>query len=109
MAGELGEEITAVVGVRGFPTDLNGLDGLGGAGAGQCAGLETATTRTAPGARHARHGDPFAVLGPHTAADGRLWLRLNWNKRYITLAAVATVLGLAFQLHDPEKDRKSVV
>ncbi len=25
--------------------------------------------------RHARHGDPFAVLGPHTAADGRLWLR----------------------------------
>ena len=34
--------------------------------------------------------------------DGRLWLRLSWNKRYITLAAVATVLGLAFQLHDPE-------
>lgn len=34
--------------------------------------------------------------------DGRLWLRLSWDKRYITLAAVATVLGLAFQLHDPE-------
>jgi acyl-CoA dehydrogenase len=34
--------------------------------------------------------------------DGRLMLRLSWNKRYITLAAVATVLGLAFQLHDPE-------
>ena len=34
--------------------------------------------------------------------DGKLWLRLSWNKRYITLAAVATVLGLAFQLHDPE-------
>ncbi len=34
--------------------------------------------------------------------DGRLWLRLCWHKRYITLAAVATVLGLAFQLHDPE-------
>jgi acyl-CoA dehydrogenase len=34
--------------------------------------------------------------------DGRLWLRLSWNKRYITLAAIATVLGLAFQLHDPE-------
>src|SRR5262245_34778499 len=34
--------------------------------------------------------------------DGRLWLRLSWNKRYITLAAVATVLGLAFQLNDPE-------
>ncbi len=25
--------------------------------------------------RHARHGDPFAVLGPHAASDGRLWLR----------------------------------
>lgn len=35
-------------------------------------------------------------------ADGRLMLRLSWSKRYITLAAVATVLGLAFQLHDPE-------
>ena len=33
---------------------------------------------------------------------GTLMLRLSWNKRYITLAAVATVLGLAFQLHDPE-------
>lgn len=27
---------------------------------------------------------------------------LNWNKRYITLAPVATVLGLAFKLYDPE-------
>ena len=34
--------------------------------------------------------------------DGEPWLRLNWDKRYITLAAVATVHGLAFQLHDPE-------
>jgi acyl-CoA dehydrogenase len=29
-------------------------------------------------------------------------LRLNWDKRYITLAPVATVLGLAFKLYDPE-------
>lgn len=34
--------------------------------------------------------------------DGELYLRLSWNKRYITLAAIATVLGLAFQLQDPE-------
>ncbi|MGL4456930.1 MAG: acyl-CoA dehydrogenase, partial [Plesiomonas shigelloides] len=27
---------------------------------------------------------------------------LTWNKRYITLAPIATVLGLAFKLHDPE-------
>jgi 1,4-alpha-glucan branching enzyme len=25
--------------------------------------------------RHARHGDPFSVLGQHTDADGGLWLR----------------------------------
>src|SRR3990167_6326227 len=29
-------------------------------------------------------------------------IKLNWNKRYITLAPVATVLGLAFKLYDPE-------
>lgn len=34
--------------------------------------------------------------------DGDLWVRLNWNKRYITLAAVSTVLGLAFRLRDPQ-------
>jgi acyl-CoA dehydrogenase len=34
--------------------------------------------------------------------DGELHIRLNWNKRYITLAPVATVLGLAFKLDDPE-------
>ena len=31
-----------------------------------------------------------------------LGMRLNWNKRYITLAPIATVLGLAFKLNDPE-------
>jgi acyl-CoA dehydrogenase len=34
--------------------------------------------------------------------DGELYLRLNWNKRYITLAAISTVLGLAFKLRDPD-------
>src|SRR5690606_28796803 len=29
-------------------------------------------------------------------------VRLNWEKRYITLAPIATVLGLAFKLYDPE-------
>ncbi|BDH46994.1 acyl-CoA dehydrogenase [Salmonella enterica subsp. enterica serovar Choleraesuis] len=32
-----------------------------------------------------------------------LGMRLTWNKRYITLAPVATVLGLAFKLSDPDK------
>lgn len=30
-------------------------------------------------------------------------LRLNWKKRYITLAPVATLIGLAFRLKDPDK------
>ncbi|MFN1834507.1 acyl-CoA dehydrogenase [Balneola sp. MJW-20] len=34
--------------------------------------------------------------------DGNLYLKLNWRKRYITLAAISTVLGLAFKLKDPE-------
>ncbi|MEZ6014801.1 MAG: acyl-CoA dehydrogenase [Planctomycetota bacterium] len=34
--------------------------------------------------------------------DGVLYVRLNWTKRYITLAAISTVLGLAFKLRDPD-------
>jgi acyl-CoA dehydrogenase len=29
-------------------------------------------------------------------------IRLTWDKRYITLAPIATVLGLAFKLYDPD-------
>ena len=37
--------------------------------------------------------------------EGRevLGIRLDWRKRYITLAPVATVIGLAFRLRDPER------
>ncbi|MEE9552613.1 MAG: acyl-CoA dehydrogenase, partial [Gammaproteobacteria bacterium] len=31
-----------------------------------------------------------------------LGIRLTWNKRYITLGPIATLLGLAFKLYDPE-------
>jgi acyl-CoA dehydrogenase len=62
----------------------------------------------------------FALTEPHAgsdAASGRsfgivsrgqfdgedvLGIRLTWNKRYITLAPVATVIGLAFRLRDPD-------
>ena len=63
----------------------------------------------------------FALTGPHAgsdagampdtgivchgAFDGKnkvLGIRLNWDKRYITLGPVATVLGLAFKLYDPD-------
>lgn len=40
----------------------------------------------------------------HGQFEGRqiIGIRLNWNKRYITLAPVATVIGLAFKLYDPD-------
>jgi acyl-CoA dehydrogenase len=59
----------------------------------------------------------FALTEPHAGSDagsitshgvvfrgedGQLYLRLNWQKRYITLGAIATLLGLAFRLKDPE-------
>lgn len=62
----------------------------------------------------------FALTGPEAGSDaaaipdrgvvcrglfeGReiVGIRLNWEKRYITLGPVATLLGLAFKLFDPE-------
>lgn len=62
----------------------------------------------------------FALTGPEAGSDAggipdtgivtmgeykgkeTLGIRLNWDKRYITLAPVATVLGLAFKLSDPD-------
>lgn len=34
--------------------------------------------------------------------DGELYIRLNWRKRWITLAAISTLIGLAFRLRDPD-------
>jgi acyl-CoA dehydrogenase len=62
----------------------------------------------------------FALTGPYAGSDAAsmrdigtvtramhngqetVGIRLNWDKRYITLAPNATLLGLAFQLFDPE-------
>lgn len=63
----------------------------------------------------------FALTGPKAGSDAAsipdtgivcrgdfqgekdvLGIRLNWDKRYITLGPVATVLGLAFKLSDPD-------
>ncbi len=62
----------------------------------------------------------FALTGPEAGSDAgaipdhgivckqefdgkeTLGIRLTWDKRYITLAPVATVLGLAFKLKDPD-------
>ncbi len=63
----------------------------------------------------------FALTGPEAGSDASsipdigivcrtdfegnpdvLGIRLNWEKRYITLAPIATLLGLAFHLFDPD-------
>ena len=62
----------------------------------------------------------FALTNPHAGSDAAaipdsgivcmgeyqgkqvLGLRLTWEKRYITLGPVATILGLAFRAFDPE-------
>ncbi len=45
----------------------------------------------------------FAIvkMGKHNGKEV-LGMEVTWNKRYITLAPIATVLGLAFKLYDPE-------
>ncbi len=35
--------------------------------------------------------------------DGEPWIRLDWDKRYTTMALRATVIGLAFQLEDSDR------
>jgi acyl-CoA dehydrogenase len=63
----------------------------------------------------------FALTGPRAGSDAAsipdtgiickgLWqgeevvgIKLNFSKRYITLAPVATVIGLAFRLYDPDR------
>ncbi|RUO32116.1 acyl-CoA dehydrogenase [Aliidiomarina sedimenti] len=63
----------------------------------------------------------FALTGPEAGSDAGsipdhgvickgehegnevLGIKLNWDKRYITLAPVADVLGLAFKLDDPDE------
>ncbi|HEU5468498.1 MAG TPA: acyl-CoA dehydrogenase [Steroidobacteraceae bacterium] len=63
----------------------------------------------------------FGLTGPRVGSDasalpdtgivcrgtyqGRetIGIRLNFNKRYITLAPIATLIGLAFRLYDPQK------
>jgi acyl-CoA dehydrogenase len=62
----------------------------------------------------------FALTGPSAGSDAGsipdagivcegefegkkvIGLRINWEKRYITLGPVATVLGLAFKVYDPD-------
>ncbi|WP_456414614.1 acyl-CoA dehydrogenase [Thiolapillus sp.] len=47
---------------------------------------------------------PDTGIVTHGEWEGKtvLGVRLNWEKRYITLGPVATIIGLAFHMYDPE-------
>ncbi len=47
--------------------------------------------------------DHGVIFEKSDSGKKKLFIRLNWNKRYITLAPVATLIGVAFQLSDPDK------
>ncbi|HVE44423.1 MAG TPA: acyl-CoA dehydrogenase [Gammaproteobacteria bacterium] len=47
--------------------------------------------------------DTGVICKGHYKGEEIIGIRLQWDKRYITLAPIATVLGLAVQLYDPEK------
>jgi acyl-CoA dehydrogenase len=83
-------------------------------------GTEEQKDRYLPGLAKGEEIPCFALTSPQAGSDAAaiidsgvickgewegeeiIGIRLNWNKRYITLAPVATVLGLAFKLYDPD-------
>jgi acyl-CoA dehydrogenase len=73
---------------------------------GLAAGTEIpcfALTSTEAGSDAASLIDNGVVCKGNWNGEEIIGIRLNWNKRYITLAPVATVLGLAFKLYDPDR------
>jgi acyl-CoA dehydrogenase len=83
-------------------------------------GTEEQKQRWLPGLAAGTEIPCFALTSPRVGSDATalvdkgvvckgtwngeevLGIRLNWDKRYITLAPIATVLGLAFKLYDPD-------
>ena len=83
-------------------------------------GTEEQKQRWLPGLASGDEVPCFALTSPRVGSDATaivdtgvvckgiyegqevIGIRLNWEKRYITLAPIATVLGLAFKLYDPE-------
>lgn len=60
-------------------------------------------TSEAAGSDAAAMEDTGIVCRGEWQGKNVLGVRLNWSKRYITLAPVCTVLGLAFKMVDPDR------
>ena len=83
-------------------------------------GTDEQKARYLPGLASGEQVPCFALTGPRAGSDAAsipdtgivceqevdgetvTGIRLNWDKRYITLAPVATVIGLAFKMFDPD-------
>ncbi|MEJ2227321.1 MAG: acyl-CoA dehydrogenase [Alphaproteobacteria bacterium] len=83
-------------------------------------GTDEQQERYLPGLARGDEIPCFALTGPYAGSDAVsmrdigvvckghhngeevIGIRLSWDKRYITLSTNATILGLAFQLFDPE-------
>ena len=83
-------------------------------------GTEEQKERWLPGLASGEEIPCFALTSPQAGSDAAalidkgivckgswkgkeiIGIKLNWDKRYITLAPVSTVLGLAFKLYDPD-------
>lgn len=63
-----------------------------------CFALTSPSSGSDAGAMH----DSGIVCKDNWKGKTVLGIRLNWDKRYITLAPIATLLGLAFKLYDPD-------
>ncbi|MCX7148161.1 MAG: acyl-CoA dehydrogenase [Rhodocyclales bacterium] len=83
-------------------------------------GTEEQKNHTLPRLARGLEIPAFALTNPHAGSDAAsipdtgivcrgLWqdkevigMRVTWDKRYITLGPICTLLGLAFRLHDPD-------
>lgn len=83
-------------------------------------GTDAQKQRWLPGLAKGEEVPCFGLTGPEAGSDAgaipdtgvvcygthegeqMLGLRMNFSKRWITLAPIATVVGLAFKMHDPE-------